>query len=85
MGSIAGTAAAPAKREEGAARRSGGAGARRRIAGCSAMSLLCVRGECTDGVEGPRSLRDLHELPVGVGLPPFPNFTPRPCLGEPLC
>lgn len=43
MGSIAGTAAAPAERKEGAARRSCGAGARRRLAGASAMSLLCVR------------------------------------------
>lgn len=48
MGSIAGTAAAPAERKEGAARRSCGAGTRRRLAGASAMSLLCVRGECAD-------------------------------------
>lgn len=61
---------------------------RRRLASASAMSLLCVRGECVDcgrvgGRRGPP--KGPRKLPVGIAVPPFPNFTSRPCRGGRLC
>lgn len=58
MGPIAGAAAAPAERKEGAAGCGGAAEARRRLACSSAMSLLCVRGECTDWAVGWAGVAD---------------------------
>lgn len=84
MGPLAGAAAAPAERKEGAAGCRGAAGVRRRLASASAMSLLCVRGECvgSGGAGGQTGVAEGPcRLPVSVEVPPFPNFTSRPCLG----
>lgn len=72
MGPIAGAAAAPAERKEGAAGCGGAAGVRRRLAGASAMSLLCVRGECVEsGGRGAGVAEGSTHVSSGLGVTTF--------------
>lgn len=71
--------AAPAERKEGAARLRARLEVRRRLLRASAMSLLCVRGECAAG-----RTRGSHACPDTSGSVPealLPNFAPRTCPG----
>lgn len=81
MGPIAGAAAAPAERKEGAAGCGGAAGVRRKLAGASAMSLLCVRGECGLAGKGAGVVERSPHASSGRGVTTFSKlhfpFVPR--------